>query len=137
MDHSKCTAGSTEGDVLIKLRGKDGHMPLVGVDPCIVDLLMALREAGIDTVASCCGHGKAPGSIILRDRYELIIVSGHEERAAIFKTLTQGIHDEERVRIPKKDHEELLSDQKLLHALQVAGVDNWEGYGYALESLEE
>ena len=34
------------------------------------------------------------------------------------------------------EYEELLRDQKLLHALQGAGVDNWDGYDYAVESMD-
>lgn len=36
----------------------------------------------------------------------------------------------------KKEYEELLDAQKLLDALEGAGVDNWEGYDYAIQSLE-
>lgn len=44
---------------------------------------------------------------------------------------------EETVTISKKEYEELLEDQLLLQCLQGAGVDNWEGYDYALEMMEE
>ena len=44
---------------------------------------------------------------------------------------------EETVTISKKEYESLLEDQKLLICLQNAGVDNWEGYDYALEMMEE
>lgn len=43
---------------------------------------------------------------------------------------------EEKIEISKSEYEELIEDQKLLHALQGAGVDNWEGYDFALEALE-
>jgi len=43
----------------------------------------------------------------------------------------------ETVTISKKEYEELLEDQKMLNALQDAGVDNWEGYDYAMELLNE
>jgi hypothetical protein len=43
----------------------------------------------------------------------------------------------ETVTITKKEYEELLEDQKMLNALQDAGVDNWEGYDYAMELLNE
>lgn len=29
------------------------------------------------------------------------------------------------------------SDKEILDALDAAGVDNWEGYGYAMDRLEE
>jgi len=41
------------------------------------------------------------------------------------------------ITISKKEYEELLEDQKLLQALQGAGVDNWSGYEYALEIMKE
>ena len=44
---------------------------------------------------------------------------------------------EETITISKKEYEDLLEDQKLLQALQGAGVDNWSGYEYALEIMKE
>lgn len=39
--------------------------------------------------------------------------------------------------ITQELYENLLADQKKLRALEAAGVDNWDGYEYALELLEE
>ena len=44
-----------------------------GVDKCIAPIVKALNDAKIYTRASCCGHGKQDGSIILHDGRELII----------------------------------------------------------------
>jgi hypothetical protein len=33
------------------------------------------------------------------------------------------------------EHLELLKDQKVLRALEAAGVNNWEGYSHAIEML--
>ena len=44
---------------------------------------------------------------------------------------------EETITISKKEYESLLEDQKLLQALQGAGVDNWSGYDYAIEMMRE
>lgn len=41
------------------------------------------------------------------------------------------------VEISEKVYLELLDDQNMLAALQAAGVDNWDGYDYALEIYEE
>lgn len=41
--------------------------------------------------------------------------------------------DKEQVIIPKAEYERLLEDQRFLDALSAAGVDNWDGYSYALE----
>lgn len=43
------------------------------VDRCIAPIVQALNEARILTLASCCGHGKGPGSIVLQDGRELTI----------------------------------------------------------------
>ena len=41
------------------------------------------------------------------------------------------------ITISKKEYEELIEDQKLLQCLQDAGVDNWSGYDYAMEMMQE
>jgi hypothetical protein len=41
------------------------------------------------------------------------------------------------VRISKEKYEQLLNDQALLECLQACGVDNWDGYGDAMEMFEE
>lgn len=41
------------------------------------------------------------------------------------------------VEISKKVYLELVQDQAILNALFAAGVDNWEGYGIAIESMVE
>ncbi len=52
-------------------------MPLNGrvqcIDLCIHQIVAALNAGGIPTVASCCGHGKMKGNIILEDGRVLII----------------------------------------------------------------
>ena len=44
------------------------------VDNCIVPLVKALNDAGVETVASCGGHGRQYGNIALADGRELLIV---------------------------------------------------------------
>jgi hypothetical protein len=44
---------------------------------------------------------------------------------------------EELICIPKLVYEEMLDDQLLLNCLRAAGVDNWSGYDFALETYEE
>ena len=51
----------------------------VSVDSCIAELVQKLNDAGIDTSACCCGHGKKPGNIILRDGRELFIAANYEQ----------------------------------------------------------
>lgn len=43
----------------------------------------------------------------------------------------------ETVTISKEEYENLLEDQRILLALEGAGVDNWEGYDFAMQSLNE
>lgn len=58
-----------------------GHLSHTGLDRwdhkmidwCIVPIVEALNAGGVFTVASCCGHGKGGGSIILWDDRELVL----------------------------------------------------------------
>lgn len=43
------------------------------IDFCIAPIVEALNKGGIITVASCCGHGKSAGNIVLQDGRMLII----------------------------------------------------------------
>jgi hypothetical protein len=38
-----------------------------GIDKCIAPIVKALQAGGINMLGSCCGHGKGPGEITLRD----------------------------------------------------------------------
>jgi hypothetical protein len=49
----------------------------VGVDACMAPLISALHCAGIETVASCCGHGRTHGRIDLADGRVLFVVTRH------------------------------------------------------------
>lgn len=44
--------------------------------------------------------------------------------------------ENENVTITKKEYDELNADQRKLNALENAGVDNWDGYDFAMEALE-
>jgi len=44
---------------------------------------------------------------------------------------------EERVTISKTEYKELLHASAVLNALYGGGVDNWDGYEWALENLED
>ena len=43
----------------------------------------------------------------------------------------------ETVTISKKDYEELRRDSVMLSALEEFGVDNWQGYEDAMESIND
>lgn len=64
-----------------------------GVDRCIVPLVKALNDAGIKTVASCCGHEKLHGNIVLADGRELFIIEDFE-RARKFEQLQQAVNND-------------------------------------------
>lgn len=58
----------------------------IKVDSCIADLIQALNDSKIATIASCCGHNKRPGRISLKDGRELFIVTSYEEAQKIEET---------------------------------------------------
>lgn len=39
--------------------------------------------------------------------------------------------------ITKERYDELVENEKFLYALQGAGVDNWDGYEYAQEAMDD
>lgn len=47
------------------------------------------------------------------------------------------MNDEETVTITKKEYDALLDNTEWLAALKGAGVDNWDGYDYAIELYKE
>ena len=52
-------------------------MPINGkvqcIDYCIHRIVAALNAGGVRTIASCCGHGKMKGNIVLDDGRVLLI----------------------------------------------------------------
>lgn len=42
----------------------------------------------------------------------------------------------EEITITKKEYDELIEAKVVLDALYLAGVDNWDGYDYAIDLLE-
>jgi len=44
---------------------------------------------------------------------------------------------EDNITIPRYVYDQLVQAQNKLSALGAAGVDNWEGYDYAMEILQE
>lgn len=61
-----CEVGTHEHTIPMPINGR-----LQGIDFCIADIVAALNAGGIETVASCCGHGKGDGIISLQDGREL------------------------------------------------------------------
>lgn len=63
-----CDLGTYKCQVPMPLRGRRQD-----IDICIADIVAALNAANIKTMASCCGHGKMDGNIILEDEREITI----------------------------------------------------------------
>lgn len=59
--------------------GHDRQGGAFSCDPCLYDMVKALNDAGIRTVASCCGHGFRPGNIALADGRELVLARNFDE----------------------------------------------------------
>ena len=73
-----CKQGTTT-TILLAKPDKKGHL-IAGVDSCIAPLVQLLNNIGKETVASCCGHGKQPSSIIFRDNTEIRIMTFEQAR---------------------------------------------------------
>lgn len=68
--------------------GKE-RIKMAGVDSCIAPIVKILNDNGILTDASCCGHGKMFGSIILADGRELLILPDRETTLRMEKVLIE------------------------------------------------
>ena len=45
--------------------------------------------------------------------------------------------DDKKISISEDEYDSLLKDSILLNCLQMMGVDNWDGYGDAIEQYQE
>ena len=62
------------------------------VDSTIADLVQGINDAGIQTVASCSGHGKMPGVISLADGRELHIHPDYDTARSVERLmLSEGL----------------------------------------------
>ena len=50
------------------------------VDACLAPFVAALNTGGLQTIASCCGHGDGPGTVILEDGRELLVFASIADR---------------------------------------------------------
>lgn len=74
--------------------GWQSNGKVIFCDPCIAPLVKALNDAGIKTIASCCGHGHRPPSIILSDGREIIIARDRDEAELIHNLFPVDINGE-------------------------------------------
>ena len=56
---------------------------VVEVDFCVAKLVAALEAGGFRPVASCCGHGKMPASVLLEDRTNVVMLTEEEAEDAM------------------------------------------------------
>lgn len=61
-------------------------------DPCIAPIVRALNQAGVPTVASCCGHGFCPGWIALKDGRQIMIARSLDEAKKMDKVAPMDIN---------------------------------------------
>lgn len=60
-----------------------------------------------------------------------------EEHCTCNLHIKQSFMNEKTVTISKEEYESLKEDARWLQCLENAGVDNWEGYDFARELLNE
>lgn len=89
-----------EAKMVTIARNEDGKST-VWCDPCIAPIVKALNDAGICTVASCCGHKRRPGVIALADGRELFIARDFAEARQVDKAFPATINDP----LTEYDHE--------------------------------
>ena len=75
--------------VIMILQGKP-----TAIDGCIAPVVEALNAAGLETIASCCGHGYRPGNIVLRDRREVMILPDYETARRVDRLFPKDINGE-------------------------------------------
>lgn len=69
-----------KNSVILEILGRPRN-----IDNCIAPLVKALNSAGLVTIASCCGHGKQPGSIVFVDGREIRIFKNYNDARKVDK----------------------------------------------------
>jgi len=52
-------------------------------DECIQSIVQLFNDYGLQTTASCCGHEKQNGSIVLKDGREIMIIKKYKDARMI------------------------------------------------------
>lgn len=78
---------STREAAMVVLRRDEDGKATVWCDPEIADLVDALNNSQLATVASCSGHGHRPGRISLADGRELFVAAHFEQADLIDRNL--------------------------------------------------
>ncbi len=77
---------------MCKLNKKSGD---TRIDPCIQDFIFRLKQYGIVTLGSCCGHKKYPMTIVVKDYagiYEIISGVDIPRKKKFYKKDKQGYY---------------------------------------------
>jgi hypothetical protein len=80
-----------EAKMVVIARDEAGR-PSVWCDPCLAPVIRALNDAGIATVASCCGHGRRPPTIALASGQWLVIAPDNDTRLRIERLFATDIN---------------------------------------------
>lgn len=84
------------------------------IDSCIAPIVRALNDAGVITVASCCGHGKRPGNIALKAEAHDALARVTLEWIVKFKELDHRIFHPGETRDFRDCHEETCREATAL-----------------------
>jgi hypothetical protein len=102
---------------------------------------LADTGVNIDEIAIFDTERKALDYIIQKKysgvHYEDMSLDWKETNARRYVVEIKVKYMEETITISKKEYESLLKDSKKLSALEAAGVNNWDGYDYAIELMQE
>lgn len=121
----RCNIGNAEShdkelQVTIEHNGK-----IFGVDESISEFVQLLNSVGLETVASCSGHGHRPANIALKDGREIIIARNYEEGREIDRIFPVDINGD---RCPSNEREQQIPEcfKKLTrHAVGMCFGTDW------------
>lgn len=79
-----CDCGTYEHCVPMCIRNK-----VVFIDYCVARLVASLEAGGMNPVASCCGHGKIPPSVLLDDDTMILALTQEQGEETIARYCTR------------------------------------------------
>lgn len=80
-----CAGGTNEHTVPVCIN----RCKVVEVDFCVATLVCALEAGGFRPIASCCGHGKIPPSVLLEDR-TMVVWLTEEQSDKVMSRIRNG-----------------------------------------------
>lgn len=73
-----CDHSPNREAAMVVIRSDEAGRATVWCDPCLEPLVRALNDGGLQTLASCCGHGRRPGNVVLADGRVLMVFASIE-----------------------------------------------------------